>query len=245
MFARCITKRVSTQFCRSRLVCTFSNSAGNVKEAPVYRKYRTAPAWIADIRKHAQKDLFLKRSKMNHLLQDVVNKEELRESLDIMKIYEEKRIDLMTNAAAEFIKKAIQLDECDLVIKAMEEKYRFMLFLEPKMLAKLNIKLINDDRIQDVYKVHQIAKEHYEVKENRRLNATLILAAVKEGDYDKALSFAKEAAENNKLSRVSCNLLLARLQESQSSEQFSQALELMKEAGISFNETTNKIIARL
>ncbi|CCI40844.1 unnamed protein product [Albugo candida] len=182
---------------------------------------------------------------MNHLLQDVVNKEELRESLDIMKIYEEKRIDLMTNAAAEFIKKAIQLDECDLVIKAMEEKYRFMLFLEPKMLAKLNIKLINDDRIQDVYKVHQIAKEHYEVKENRRLNATLILAAVKEGDYDKALSFAKEAAENNKLSRVSCNLLLARLQESQSSEQFSQALELMKEAGISFNETTNKIIARL
>ncbi|KAG1709061.1 hypothetical protein DVH05_022692 [Phytophthora capsici] len=203
---------------------------------------RSAEEWMENIRLSAKKDVLIKRTKLASFLKTVTTSEQLEASKEIMKIYEQKRVDPDANAAGLFVKKALELNAPDVAFEVLESNYRIGLFLEPATLNKLLSKFLKDGEFDKVFTLHEIGHSKYNVKSTERTYDILIRAAIEQEDYDKAVDFLKTAAESQKLQRVTCNNLLFKLKDNELQEKIEEVAALMKTAGVEPNETTKKIL---
>ena len=149
---------------------------------------------MENIKLSAKKDVLIKRTKLSSFLKTVTTSEQLEASKEIMKIYEQKRVDPDTNAAGLFIKKALQLNAPDVAFDVLEANYRIGLFLEPSTLNKLLSKFLKDQKFEKVFTLHEIGHSKYQVKSTERTYDILIRAAIEQADYEKAMDFLKTAA---------------------------------------------------
>ncbi|KAK1946108.1 hypothetical protein P3T76_003156 [Phytophthora citrophthora] len=203
---------------------------------------RSAEEWMENIRLSAEKDVLIKRTKLASFLKTVTTSEQLEASKEIMKIYEQKRVDPDANAAGLFVKKALELNAPDVAFEVLENNYRIGLFLEPATLNKLLSKFLKDGEFDKVFTLHEIGHSKYNVKSTERTYDILIRAAIEQEDYDKAVDFLKTAAESQKLQRVTCNNLLFKLKDNELQDKIEEVAALMKTAGVEPNETTKKIL---
>lgn len=197
---------------------------------------------MENIRSSAKKDVLIKRTKLASFLKAVTTSEQLEASKEIMKIYEQKRVDPDANAAGLFVKKALELNAPEVAFDVLEANYRIGLFLEPSTLNKLLYKFLYNGEFEKVFTLHEIGRTKYNVKSTERTYDILVRAAVEQGDYEKAVSFLKMAAESQKLQRVTCNNLLFKLKENDMQDKIENVAALMKTAGVEPNETTRKIL---
>ncbi|GAB9470409.1 hypothetical protein Gpo141_00007654 [Globisporangium polare] len=202
----------------------------------------SAAEWMDNIKKSAEKDVLIKKTKLASFLKTVTTSEELEASKEIMKIYEQKRVDPDSNAAGLFVKKALELNAANVVFEVLEANYRIGLFLEPTTLNKLLSKFFKDGDFEKVFQLHEIGSQKYHVKSTERTYDILIRAAIEQEDLDKAVALLKTAAESHKLQRVTCNNLLFKLKEGEQAEKIEEVAALMKAAGVEPNETTRKIL---
>ncbi|CEG38663.1 F21B23.6 PROTEIN-RELATED [Plasmopara halstedii] len=202
----------------------------------------SAEEWMENIRSSAKKDALVKRSKLASFLKAVKNSEELKASKEIMRIYEQKRVDPDANAAGLFVKKALEFNVPEIAFDVLEANYRIGLFLEPSTLNKLLSKFLTDREFDKVYTLYEIGHNKYNVRSTERTYDILVRAAIEEGDYEKAVSFFKTAAESQKLQRVTCNNLLFKLKDNAMQDKVEKVVALMKTAGVEPNETTKKIL---
>ncbi|KAF4318482.1 hypothetical protein BBO99_00007167 [Phytophthora kernoviae] len=203
---------------------------------------RSAEEWMENIRLSAKKDTLIKRTKLASFLKTVTTSEQLEASKEIMKIYEQKRVDPDANAAGLFVKKALELNAPGVAFDVLEANYRIGLFLEPATLNKLLSKFLKDGEFDKVFTLHDIGSQKYNVKSTDRTYDILIRAAIEQEDYDKAVAFLKTAAEAQKLQRVTCNNLLFKLKDNELQDKIEEVATLMKTAGVEPNETTKKIL---
>ncbi|RLN32743.1 hypothetical protein BBJ28_00002323 [Nothophytophthora sp. Chile5] len=184
---------------------------------------RSAEEWMENIKLSAEKDVLIKRTKLASFLKTVTTSEQLEASKEIMKIYEQKRVDPDANAAGLFVKKALELNAADVVFDVLEANYRIGLFLEPATLNKLLSKFLKDGAFDKVFTLHDIGSQKYNVKSTDRTYDILI-------------------RESHKLQRVTCNNLLFKLKDNELQEKIDEVAALMKAAGVEPNETTKKIL---
>uniref|UniRef100_M4BQ03 Uncharacterized protein n=1 Tax=Hyaloperonospora arabidopsidis (strain Emoy2) TaxID=559515 RepID=M4BQ03_HYAAE len=203
---------------------------------------RSADEWLKDIQRLATQDVLIKRSKLSSYLKAVTTNEELEKAKEIMKIYEQKRVDPDTTAVGLFVKKALELNAPDVVLDVLAAKYRIGLFLEPASLNKVLCKFLKDGELDKVFTLHEIGQSQYKVKNSDRTFDILIRAAIAQQDYDKALELLKTAAEARTLQRVTCNHLLFKLKDGEMQDKIEEVAALMKTAGVEPNETTKKIL---
>ncbi|OWZ21233.1 putative mitochondrial protein [Phytophthora megakarya] len=203
---------------------------------------RSAEEWMENIKLSAEKDVLIKRTKLASFLKTVTTSEQLEASKEIMKIYEQKRVDPDANAAGLFVKKALELNAADVAFDVLEANYRIGLFLEPATLNKLLSKFLKDGEFDKVFALHEIGHAKYQVKSTERTYDILIRAAIEQADYEKAVTFLKTAAEAQKLQRVTCNNLLFKLKDNEMQDKIEEVAALMKTAGVEPNETTKKIL---
>lgn len=135
---------------------------------------RSAEEWMENIRLSAAKDPLIKRTKLASFLKTVTTSEQLEASKEIMKIYEQKRVDPDANAAGLFVKKALELDAADVAFDVLEANYRIGLFLEPSTLNKLLSKFLKDGALDKVFQLHEIGSQKYKVKSTERTYDILI-----------------------------------------------------------------------
>lgn len=204
----------------------------------------SAAEWMDNIKKSAEKDALIKKTKLASFLKTVTTSEELEASKEIMKIYEQKRVDPDSNAAGLFVKKALELNAANVVFEVLEANYRIGLFLEPTTLNKLLSKFFKDGDFEKVFQLHEIGSQKYHVKSTERTYDILIRAAIEQEDLEKAVALFKTAAyvllcvvafvgkienapnswlfdsyrESHKLQRVTCNNLLFKLKEGEQAE---------------------------
>lgn len=154
----------------------------------------SAAEWMDNIKKSAEKDVLIKKTKLASFLKTVTTSEELEASKEIMKIYEQKRVDPDSNAAGLFVKKALELNAANVVFEVLEANYRIGLFLEPTTLNKLLSKFFKDGDFEKVFQLHEIGSQKYHVKSTERTYDILIRAAIEQEDLDKAVALLKTAA---------------------------------------------------
>ncbi|KAI9914117.1 hypothetical protein PsorP6_004921 [Peronosclerospora sorghi] len=199
---------------------------------------RSAEEWMENIKELAKKDVPIKRTKLTSFLHMVTTSEQLEASKELMKIYEQKRVDPDTCAAGVFVKKALELNAPNVVLDVLEANYRIGLFLEPTTLNKLLSKLLWDGELDKVFRLHEIGKSKYQVKSTERTYDILIRAAIAQADFAKAINLAKEAAQAQMLQRVTCNNLLHKLKKNEMHDKIKEVVALMETAGVKPNETT-------
>lgn len=134
----------------------------------------SAAEWMDNIRLSAEKDTYIKKTKLASFLKTVTTSEELEASKEIMKIYEQKRVDPDSNAAGLFVKKALELDAANVVFDVLAANYRIGLFLEPSTLNKLLSKFFKDGDFDKVFQLHEIGSKKYRVKSTERTYDILI-----------------------------------------------------------------------
>jgi hypothetical protein len=152
----------------------FARRAFSVPAAAAAPAQRSAEEWMENIRLSAAKDPLIKRTKLASFLKTVTTSEQLEASKEIMKIYEQKRVDPDANAAGLFVKKALELDAADVAFDVLEANYRIGLFLEPSTLNKLLSKFLKDGALDKVFTLHQIGSQKYKVKSTERTYDILI-----------------------------------------------------------------------
>ncbi|TYZ62361.1 hypothetical protein PybrP1_001860 [[Pythium] brassicae (nom. inval.)] len=134
----------------------------------------SAAEWMDNIRQSAEKGVFIKKTKLASFLKTVTTSEELEASKEIMKIYEQKRVDPDSNAAGLFVKKALELDAANVAFDVLAANYRIGLFLEPSTLNKLLSKFLKDGDFDKVFQLHEIGSKKYRVKSTDRTYDILI-----------------------------------------------------------------------
>lgn len=134
----------------------------------------SAQEWMDNIKQTAAKDMLLKKTKLASYLKTITTSEELEASKEIMKIYEQKRVDPDANAAGVFVKKALELNAPQVAFEVLEANYRIGLFLEPSTLNKLLSKFLHDGEWEKVFQLHAIGTEKYKVKATERTYDILI-----------------------------------------------------------------------
>lgn len=152
----------------------FARRAFSVPSAAAAPAQRSAEEWMENIKLSAAKDPLIKRTKLASFLKTVTTSEQLEASKEIMKIYEQKRVDPDANAAGLFVKKALELDAADVAFDVLEANYRIGLFLEPSTLNKLLSKFLKDGALDKVFQLHQIGSQKYKVKSTERTYDILI-----------------------------------------------------------------------
>lgn len=134
----------------------------------------SAQEWMDNIKRSAEKDVLIKKTKLASFLKTVTTSEELEASKEIMKIYEQKRVDPDSNAAGLFVKKALELNAANVAFEVLEANYRIGLFLEPSTLNKLLSKFFKDGDFDKVFQLHEIGSQKYKVKSTERTYDILI-----------------------------------------------------------------------
>lgn len=155
---------------------------------------RSADEWLENIKLLAKKDVPIKRTKLASYLKVVTTREELETSKEIMKIYEQKRVDPDANAAGLFIKKALELNAPDVAMDVLNANYRIGLFLEPSTLNRLMSAFLMNKEFDKVFMLHEIGDSKYQVKSTNKTYNILIRAAIEQDDFEKALDLFKTAA---------------------------------------------------
>ncbi|DBA00933.1 TPA: hypothetical protein N0F65_006133 [Lagenidium giganteum] len=214
---------------------TFASAGAN---APV----RSAREWEQDIKEHAKRDYLIKRTKLSSMLKSVKTVEELEATKEIMKIYEQKRVDPDANAAGEFVKKALELNAANVAFDVFEANYRIGLFLEPSSLNKLMTKFLQAGDFEKVAQLYEIGTKKYKVRSTERTYDILVRSAIEQQDLDQAMTYLKDAAVSQKLQRVTCNNLLFKLKEQELQDKIDEVAALMKDAGVEPNATTKQIL---
>lgn len=134
----------------------------------------SAAEWMDNIRQSAEKDTHIKKTKLASFLKTVTTSEELEASKEIMKLYEQKRVDPDSNAAGLFVKKALELNAANVAFDVFAANYRIGLFLEPSTLNKLLSKFLKDGDFDKVFQLHEIGSTKYRVKSTERTYDILI-----------------------------------------------------------------------